>query len=77
MINGLCKHVLVTSNYYGKTTKELNEHYNCCWKHYMGMLISVYFHDPWRFSSTIVGIAVFLFAVVNFLRIIGVFRPNY
>ncbi|XP_028225068.1 putative UPF0481 protein At3g02645 isoform X1 [Glycine soja] len=77
MINGLCKHVLVTSNYYGKTTKELNEHYNCCWKHYMGMLISVYFRDPWRFSSTIVGIAVFLFAVVNFLRIIGVFRPNY
>jgi len=77
MINGLCRHVVVTSNYYGEITRELNEHYNCCWKHYMGVLRSVYFRDPWRFSSTIVGIAVFLFTVVNFLRVIGVFQPKY
>ncbi|CAJ1948134.1 unnamed protein product [Sphenostylis stenocarpa] len=77
MINGLCRHVVVSSNYYGKITRELNEHYNCCWKHYMGVLRSVYFRDPWRFSSTIVGIAVFLFTVVNFLRVIGVFQPKY
>ncbi|TKY68947.1 UPF0481 protein [Spatholobus suberectus] len=77
MINGLCRHVVVTSNYYGKITKELNEHYNSCWKYHMGMLRSVYFRDPWRFSSTIVGIAVFLFAVVNFLRVLGVLRPQY
>ncbi|KAL2319930.1 hypothetical protein Fmac_028899 [Flemingia macrophylla] len=76
MINGLCRHVVVTSNYYDKITKELNEHYNSCWKYYMGVLRSVYFRDPWRFSSTIVGIAIFLFTVVNFLRVIGVFHPK-
>lgn len=77
LVNGLCKYVVVTCNYYDKMTKELNEHYNNTWKHYMGMLRSVYFRDPWRFSSTIVGIAIFLFAAVNFLRVIGVFRPKY
>ncbi|KAJ1439492.1 hypothetical protein SESBI_02432 [Sesbania bispinosa] len=77
LVNGLCKHIVVTCNYYGKTTKELNEHYNNRWKYYMGMLKSVYFRDPWRLSSTTVGAAVFLFAVVNFLRVIGVFSPKY
>jgi hypothetical protein len=74
LVNGLCKYVVVTSNCYGKIIKEMNEHYNNWWKHYMGMLRSVYFRDPWRVSSTVVGIAIFLFAAVNFLRVIGVFR---
>jgi hypothetical protein len=77
LVNGLCKHVVVTSNCYGEVVKELNEHYNNRWKHYMGMLRSVYFRDPWRLSSTVVGVAIFLFAVVNFLRVIGLFRPKY
>lgn len=77
MINGLCKHVVVTCNYYGKTTKELNDHYNSCWMHYMGMLRSVYFRDPWRLSSTVVGVVIFLFAIVNFLRVTGLYHPKY
>ncbi|KAK7395679.1 hypothetical protein VNO78_16244 [Psophocarpus tetragonolobus] len=77
MINGLCKNVVVNWNYYGNTSKELNEHYNCCWKHYMGMLRSVYFRDPWRLSSTIVGVVIFLFAIFNFLRVMGVYHPKH
>ncbi|MED6187639.1 hypothetical protein PIB30_078252 [Stylosanthes scabra] len=76
LVNCLCKNVVVSSNYYGKTIKKLNNHYNNCWMHYMGMLRSVYFRDPWRFSSSIVGFAVFLFAIFNFLRVIGVFHPK-
>ncbi|XP_057741657.1 UPF0481 protein At3g47200-like [Arachis stenosperma] len=75
LVNCLCRNIVVSSNYYGKTIKKLNSHYNNCWMHYMGMLRSVYFRDPWRFSSSIVGFAVFLFAIFNFLRVIGVFHP--
>ena len=74
LVNGLCKYVVVTSNCYGKIIKEMNEHYNNWLKHYMGMLRSVYFRHPRRLSSTVVGIAIFLFVVVNFLRVIGVVR---
>ncbi|KAI5423360.1 UPF0481 protein At3g47200 [Lathyrus oleraceus] len=77
LVNCLCRHVVVTSNCYGEMVKELNEHYNNVWKHYMGMLRSVYFRDPWRLSSTVVGVSIFLFAFVNFLKVIGVFSPKY
>ncbi|KAL5061446.1 hypothetical protein RYX36_023183 [Vicia faba] len=77
LVNCLCRYVVVTSNCYGEMVKELNEHYNNVWKHYMGMLRSVYFRDPWRLSSTVVGISIFLFAFVNFLKVIGVFSPKY
>ncbi|KEH17777.1 hypothetical protein MtrunA17_Chr8g0335071 [Medicago truncatula] len=77
MINGLCKNVVVTCNYYGKTSKNLNDHYYNYWKHYMGMLRSVYFRDPWRFSSTIVGVFIFLFAIAQFLRVTGIYHPRY
>ncbi|XP_027334834.1 UPF0481 protein At3g47200-like [Abrus precatorius] len=77
MINGLCKNVVVNCNYYGKISRKINDHYNSCWKHYMGMLRSVYFRDPWRLSSTIVGVVIFLFAIVNFLRVTGLYHPKY
>ncbi|KAK7350422.1 hypothetical protein VNO77_09049 [Canavalia gladiata] len=77
MINSLCKHVVVTCNYYDKTSRKLNHHYNCCWKHYMGMLRSVYFRDPWRLSSTAVGVVIFLFAIVNFLRVVNLYNPKH
>ncbi|XP_047181464.1 UPF0481 protein At3g47200-like [Vigna umbellata] len=76
MINGLCKHVVVNCNYYGKVTRKLNDHYNSYWKRYMGMLRSVYFRDPWRLSSTVVGVVIFLFAIVNFLRVTGLYHPK-
>ncbi|GAU20175.1 hypothetical protein TSUD_352390 [Trifolium subterraneum] len=37
----------------------------------MGVLRSVYFRDPWRFSSVVVGVVIFTVAIVNFLRITG------
>lgn len=77
MINGLCRHLVVASNYFGKTSRKLNDHYNNRWKYYMGMLRFVYVRDPWGFSSTTVGISVLLFAIVNFLKIIGVFHSKY
>ncbi|XP_045792826.1 UPF0481 protein At3g47200-like [Trifolium pratense] len=77
MINGLCKNVVVTCNYYGKTSKKLNSHYYNSWKNYMGVLRSVYFRDPWRFTSVIVGVVIFLVAIVNLLRLTGVYHPRY
>ncbi|XP_012573173.1 putative UPF0481 protein At3g02645 [Cicer arietinum] len=41
LVNGLCKYVVFTSNYYGKIIMELNEHYNNSWKHFMGRLKAV------------------------------------
>ncbi|WJX85862.1 hypothetical protein P8452_68250 [Trifolium repens] len=76
MINGLCKNVVVTYNYYGETSKNLNDHYHNRWKRYMGMLRSVYFRDPWRFSSVVVGVVIFIVAIVNFLRITGLYFRN-
>jgi hypothetical protein len=55
LVNRLCKYVVVTSNCYVKIIKEMNEHYNNWLKRYMGMLRSVYFRDPRRLSSTVVG----------------------
>ncbi|QCE04726.1 UPF0481 protein At3g47200-like [Vigna unguiculata] len=73
MINGLCKHVEVNGNNYGNITSKLNDHYNSNWKHYMGVLRSVYFRDPWRITSTLVGVVIFLFAIFTFLHITGLY----
>ncbi|XP_057458785.1 UPF0481 protein At3g47200-like [Lotus japonicus] len=77
MTNGLCKNVVVTNNYYGKISRKLNDHYYCKWKRYMGMLTSVYFRDPWRISSTAVGIVFFVFAIMNFLRLVDLYKPKH
>lgn len=77
MINSMCKNVVVTCNYYGNTSKKLKLHYNNHWKYYMGMLKSVYFRDPWRISSTVVGVIIFLFAIINFIRVIGLYDPKH
>lgn len=79
MINGLCKNVVVTCNYYGKTSKKLNVYYNTNrnWKYYMSVLQSVYFRDPWRLSSTVVGVVIFLFAIISFLSSVGLYNPKH
>ncbi|KAL2319933.1 hypothetical protein Fmac_028902 [Flemingia macrophylla] len=68
LVNGLCKHVVTNSTYYYKTINELNKHYQNAWNRTMAALWLVYFRDPWRASSTVVGIAVIVFAVFQFLR---------
>ncbi|MED6137022.1 hypothetical protein PIB30_061139 [Stylosanthes scabra] len=75
LVNSLCTNVEVSSNYYGKIIKKLNRHYDNGWMSNMGRLKSVYFRDPWRISSTVVGVVVFLFAIFNFLKLIRVFNP--
>ncbi|MED6133219.1 hypothetical protein PIB30_026411 [Stylosanthes scabra] len=75
LVNSLCTNVEVSSNYYGKIIEELNGHYDNGWMSNMGRLRSVYFRDPWRISSTVVGVVVFLFAIFNFLKLIRVFNP--
>ncbi|XP_057443406.1 UPF0481 protein At3g47200-like [Lotus japonicus] len=77
MTNGLCKNVVVTHNYYGNISKKLQHHYYNSWKRSMGGLKSLYFRDAWRFSSTVVGVVVFIFAILNFLRLIGVYKPKH
>ncbi|XP_014516177.2 UPF0481 protein At3g47200-like [Vigna radiata var. radiata] len=68
LVNGLCKHVVTNSTCYYDTIKGLNDHYKNKWYHTMASLRLVYFRDLWRASSTVVGIAVLIFAVFQFLR---------
>ncbi|RYR74794.1 hypothetical protein Ahy_A02g009512 [Arachis hypogaea] len=75
LVNSLCMHVVTNKTCYHKLMGELNEHYNSNWKWTMGTLRRVYFRDLWRCSSTFVGIAVFIFAIFNFYRVLPIF-PN-
>ncbi|KAJ1439489.1 hypothetical protein SESBI_02429 [Sesbania bispinosa] len=68
LVNGLCKHVVANSTCYYEIVNELNKHYQNIWNRTMAALWLVYFRDPWRASSTVVGIAVLVFTVFNFLR---------
>ncbi|XP_020237339.1 UPF0481 protein At3g47200 [Cajanus cajan] len=68
LVNGLCKHVVTNSTCYFETVNDLNDHYLNKWNHTVAALRLVYFRDLWRASSTVVGIAVLVFAVFQFLR---------
>lgn len=68
LVNALSKHVVTNSTCYYETINELNKHYQNAWNRTMAALWLVYFRDPWRASSTVVGIAVLVFAVFQFLR---------
>jgi hypothetical protein len=70
LVNSLCKHVVTNSSCYSQLMEDLNDHYNSEWKRAMGTLRWVYFRDPWRSSSTIVGIAVLIFTIFNFRRVL-------
>ncbi|MED6122310.1 hypothetical protein PIB30_038604 [Stylosanthes scabra] len=73
LVNGLCKHVVANTTCYAGVINDLNKHYQRVWNRTMAALWLVYFRDPWRASSTVVGIAVLIFAVFNFLRVIRYF----
>ncbi|KAI9092966.1 hypothetical protein K1719_027489 [Acacia pycnantha] len=70
LVNSLCKHVVTDKTCYKGIIDCLNEHYQKVWNHTMASLRLVYFRDPWRASSTVVGIAVLIFAVFNFYRVV-------
>ncbi|GAU20172.1 hypothetical protein TSUD_352360 [Trifolium subterraneum] len=70
LVNSLCKYVVTNSTCYYQLMEDLNKHCNSEWKRAMGTLRWVYFRDPWRSSSTIVGIAVLIFTIFNFRRVI-------
>nr|KYP39767.1 Putative UPF0481 protein At3g02645 family [Cajanus cajan] len=69
LVNGLCKHVVTDSTCYHKIIEDVNGHYNNKWKWAMGTLRWVYFRDPWRSSSTIVGVVILVFTIFNFYRV--------
>ncbi|XP_028787281.1 UPF0481 protein At3g47200 [Neltuma alba] len=70
LVNSLCKHVVTDKTCYKSIIDGLNGHYQKVWNHTMASLRLVYFRDPWRASSTVVGIAVLIFAVFNFYRVV-------
>ncbi|XP_047181461.1 UPF0481 protein At3g47200-like [Vigna umbellata] len=70
LVNSLSKHVVTNSTCYFETINELNKHYQNVWNRTMAALWLVYFRDPWRASSTLVGIAFIVFAVFQFIRAI-------
>ncbi|KAI4356671.1 hypothetical protein L6164_000676 [Bauhinia variegata] len=70
LVNGLCRHVVTNGTCYSKIISELNQHYEIIWNRSMAALRLVYFRDPWRSSSTLVGIVIVVFAVFQFCRVI-------
>ncbi|XP_054781760.1 UPF0481 protein At3g47200-like [Prosopis cineraria] len=70
LVNSLCKHVVVNKTCYNKITYDLNKHYQNEWYRTMASLRLVYFRDAWRASSTLVGIAVLVFTIFNFCRVV-------
>ncbi|MED6133524.1 hypothetical protein PIB30_029073 [Stylosanthes scabra] len=73
LVNGLCRHVVTHTTCYHDVINDLNKHYQNPWNRTMAALWLVYFRDTWRASSTVVGIAVLIFAVFNFLRALNYF----
>ncbi|XP_028787309.1 putative UPF0481 protein At3g02645 [Neltuma alba] len=70
LVNSLCKHVVTDKTCHKSIIDGLNGHYQKVWNHTMASLRLVCFRDPWRASSTVVGIAVLIFAVFNFYRVV-------
>ncbi|XP_057457236.1 UPF0481 protein At3g47200-like [Lotus japonicus] len=70
LVNALCKHVVANTTCYSEIINELNLHYQNIWNRTVAALWLVYFRDPWRASSTLVGVAVLVFTVFNFLRVV-------
>ncbi|KAI4356670.1 hypothetical protein L6164_000675 [Bauhinia variegata] len=70
LVNGLCKHVVTNATCYSDIISVLNQHYKSIWNRSMAALRLVYFRDPWRSSSTLVGIVIVVFAVFQFWRVI-------
>ncbi|KAI4354732.1 hypothetical protein L6164_003578 [Bauhinia variegata] len=68
MFNSLCKEVHISSSGYEEIIEKLNGHYAMPWNHNMAKLKSVYFCDLWRGSATVVGIAVFLFSLIDIVQ---------
>ncbi|XP_027336608.1 UPF0481 protein At3g47200-like [Abrus precatorius] len=68
LVNSLCKHLVAKSTCYCEIIDDLNKHYQNAWNRTMAALWLVYFRDPWRASSTVVGVAVLVFTVFQFLR---------
>ncbi|XP_054781950.1 UPF0481 protein At3g47200-like [Prosopis cineraria] len=70
LVNSLCKHVVANKTCYKKIIEDLNKHYQNEWYRTMASLRLVYFRDAWRASSTLVGIAVIVFTIFNFCRVV-------
>ncbi|XP_054781954.1 UPF0481 protein At3g47200-like [Prosopis cineraria] len=70
LVNSLCKHVVANKTCYKKIINDLNKHYQNEWYRTMASLRLVYFRDAWRASSTLVGIAVLIFTIFNFCRVV-------
>ncbi|KAK4270561.1 hypothetical protein QN277_023583 [Acacia crassicarpa] len=71
LVNGLCKHVVTDKTCYADILNSLNKHYQRRWYRTMAALRMVYFRDTWRGSSTVVGIIVLMFTIINFCRNFG------
>ncbi|XP_054780004.1 putative UPF0481 protein At3g02645 [Prosopis cineraria] len=74
IVNGLCKNVATDNTCYGEIIDKLDKHYESMWNHTMAALRLVYFKNTWRTSSTVVGIAVLIYTMLNFYRLL---RDHY
>ncbi|XP_054779939.1 UPF0481 protein At3g47200-like [Prosopis cineraria] len=70
LVNSLCKQVVVDKTCYKDLINDLNGHYQNEWYRTMASLRLVYFRDAWRASSTLVAIAVLVFTIFNFCRVV-------
>ncbi|XP_028808763.1 UPF0481 protein At3g47200-like [Neltuma alba] len=70
LVNGLCKNVMTKGTCYKRIIDDLNKHYENPWNHTMAALNLVYFRDTWRTSSTVIGIAILIYTMLNFYKLL-------
>ncbi|XP_028782782.1 uncharacterized protein LOC114738886 [Neltuma alba] len=70
LVNGLYKNVMTNGTCYKGLMDDLNKHYESPWNHTMAALNLVYFRDTWRTSSTVIGIAILVYPMLNLYKLL-------
>ncbi|XP_040991365.1 UPF0481 protein At3g47200-like [Juglans microcarpa x Juglans regia] len=69
LINKLGLEIEENGTFYSDLSKRLNGYYENTWNRLVATLTSVYFHDFWRGTATVIGLVVLALTMWNFIRL--------
>ncbi|KAF5446153.1 hypothetical protein F2P56_031803 [Juglans regia] len=69
LINKLGLEIEENGTFYSDLSKRLNGYYENPWNRLVATLTSVYFHDFWRGTATVIGLVVLALTMWNFIRL--------
>ncbi|KAG2672157.1 hypothetical protein I3760_13G027200 [Carya illinoinensis] len=71
LINKLGLEIEENATFYSELTRKLNGYYENPWNRLVATLTSVYFHDFWRGTATVIGLVVLALTMWNFIRLVS------